>query len=103
MKQVNIGNMKHVGEQNQEWGYEQISRNDKAGDNRPNRARPEDHRRLRAGSEARKVTWGVAGLELHSRVESRINLIKLIRGAYRKDVILSKVLEALQEHPRFRV
>ena len=32
------------------------------------------------------------GLELCSRVESRINLIKLIQGAYRKDVILSKVL-----------
>ena len=36
MKQTNIGNMKHVGERNQEWGYEQISRNDKAGDNGPN-------------------------------------------------------------------
>ena len=36
MKQANIGNMKRVGEQNQEWGYEQISRNNKAGDNRPN-------------------------------------------------------------------
>ena len=52
MKQANIGNMKHVGERNQEWGYERISRNDKAGDNRLNRARLEDHRRLRARSEA---------------------------------------------------
>ena len=52
MKQMNIGNMKHVGEQNQEQGYERISRNDKAGDNGPNRAGPEDHRRLHAGSEA---------------------------------------------------
>ena len=33
MKQTNIGNMKRVGEQDQEWGYEQISKNDKAGDN----------------------------------------------------------------------
>ena len=31
MKQANIGNMKCMGEQNQEWGYERISRNDKAG------------------------------------------------------------------------
>ena len=52
MKQVNIGNMKHVGEWNQEQGYERISRNDKAGNNGPNRARLEDHRRLHAGSEA---------------------------------------------------
>ena len=52
MKQTNIGNMKRMGEQDQEWGYEQISRNDKAGDNGPNRAGPEDRRRLRAGSEA---------------------------------------------------
>ena len=53
MKQANIGNMKPVGERNQERGYEQISRNDKAGDNGPNRARPGDQRRLHAGSEAR--------------------------------------------------
>ena len=53
MKQANIGNMKHVGERNQERGYERISRNDRVGDNRPNRAGPEDRRRLRAGSEAR--------------------------------------------------
>ena len=53
MKQANIGNMKCMGEWNQEWGYEWISRNDKVGDNRLNRARPEDHRRLHAGSEAR--------------------------------------------------
>ena len=43
------------------------------------------------------------GLELHSRVESRINLVQLIRGAYGKDVILSKVFKAPQEHPRFGV
>ena len=43
------------------------------------------------------------GLELCLRVESRINLIKLIRGAYRKDVILSKVLKAPHKHPRFGV
>ena len=30
---MNIRNMKHVGEQDQERGYEQMSRNDKAGDN----------------------------------------------------------------------
>ena len=36
MKQANIGNMKPVGEQNQERGYERISRNDKVGNNRPN-------------------------------------------------------------------
>ena len=36
MKQTSIGNMKRVGEWNQERGYEQISRNDKAGDYRPN-------------------------------------------------------------------
>ena len=53
MKQANIGNMKCVGERNQEQGYERISRNDKAGDNRPNRAGLEDCRRLHAGSEAR--------------------------------------------------
>ena len=53
MKQTNIGNMKCMGERNQERGYEQISRNDKAGDNRPNRAGLEDRRRLRARSEAR--------------------------------------------------
>ena len=52
MKQVNIGNMKHVGEWNQEQGYERISRNDKAGNNGLNQARLEDHRRLHAGSEA---------------------------------------------------
>ena len=44
MKQTNIRNMKCVGERNQEWGYERISRNDKAGDNGLNRARPEDRR-----------------------------------------------------------
>ena len=43
------------------------------------------------------------GLELRSRVESGINLVKLIQGAYRKDAILSKVLEAPREHPRFGV
>ena len=53
MKQMNIGNMKRVGERDQEWGYERISRNDKAGDNGLNRAGPEDRRRLRARSEAR--------------------------------------------------
>ena len=31
MKQTNIGNIKHVGEWDQERGYERISRNDKAG------------------------------------------------------------------------
>ena len=33
MKQTNIGNMKRVGKRNQERGYEQVSRNDEAGDN----------------------------------------------------------------------
>ena len=33
MKQTNIGHMIHVGEQNQEQGYERVSRNDRAGDN----------------------------------------------------------------------
>ena len=52
MKQTNIGNMKRVGERDQERGYEQINRNDKAGDNGLNRAGLEDHRRLRIRSEA---------------------------------------------------
>ena len=53
MKQTNIRNMECVGERDQEQGYEQISRNDKAGDNGPNQAGPEDRRRLHARSEAR--------------------------------------------------
>ena len=52
MKQTDIGNMKHMGEQDQGQGYERISRSDKAGNNGPNRARLEDCRRLCAGSEA---------------------------------------------------
>ena len=52
MKQVNIKNMKRMGERNQEQGYERISGNDKVRDNRPNRAGLEDHGRLCAGSEA---------------------------------------------------
>ena len=50
---MNIGNMKRVGEQDQERGYEQISINDKVGDNGVNQAGPENRRRLHAGSEAR--------------------------------------------------
>ena len=46
-------NMKHVGERDQGRRYEQVHRNDKAGDNGPNRAGPGDPRRLRAGSETR--------------------------------------------------
>ena len=53
MKQTNIGNMKCVGEWDQGWGYERISRNDKAGNNGLNRVGPEDRRRLHAGSKAR--------------------------------------------------
>ena len=46
-------NMKRVGEWDQGWKYERICRNDKAGDNGPNRAGPGDPRRLHAGSETR--------------------------------------------------
>ena len=49
---MNIGTMKRMGGQDQEQGYERISRNDKAGDNGPNRAGLEDCRRLHTGSEA---------------------------------------------------
>ena len=54
MKQNKYRNMKHMEERDQEQGYERINRNDKAGDNGPNRARPEDHRRLHAGSKAQQ-------------------------------------------------
>ena len=52
MKQNEYQNMKHVGEWNQGRGYKRISKIDKAGDNGPNQAGPEDRRRLHAGSEA---------------------------------------------------
>ena len=52
MKQMSIGNVKHVGEWNQGRGYEQVSRNDKTWDNGPNRARLEDRRRLCTRSKA---------------------------------------------------
>ena len=55
------------------------------------------------GDDIEAINASNDGLELCSRVESGINLVKLIRGAYRKDIILSKVLEAPQEHPRFGV
>ena len=58
---------------------------------------------IREGNDIEAINTSNDGLELRSRVESEINLIKLIRGAYRKDIILSKVLEAPQEHPRFGV
>ena len=43
-------NMKRMGERDQGWRYERTRRNDKAGDNGPNRAGPGDPRRLHAGS-----------------------------------------------------
>ena len=52
MKQTNIGNMKCVGKWDQEWGYGQISTNDKAADNGPNQAGLGDCKRLHARSEA---------------------------------------------------
>ena len=55
------------------------------------------------GDDIEAINTSNDGLELCSRVESGINLVKLIRGAYRKDTILSKVLEAPREHPRFGV
>ena len=55
------------------------------------------------GDDIEAITASNDGLELRSRIESGINLVKLIQGAYRKDAILSKVLKAPREHPRFGV
>ena len=48
---------------------------------------------IREGDDIEAINASNDGLELRSRVESGINLVKLIQGAYRKDVILSKVLK----------
>ena len=58
---------------------------------------------IKEGDDIEAINASNDGLELRSRVESGINLVQLIRGAYGKDVILSKVLKAPQEHPRFGV
>ena len=58
---------------------------------------------IREGDDIEAIHASNDGLTLRSRVESGVNLMQLIRGAYRQDIILSKVLKAPKEHPRFGV
>jgi Integrase zinc binding domain len=43
------------------------------------------------------------GKSLRSHIENGIDLVHIVRGAYRQDAVLSKVLKAPKEHVRFGV